>query len=137
MENLTLHVTTSPFNEEQVNKINELLVSITDYQKIWLTGYLSASNAAQIIRSESEAPTITPELEKKEPQAATILYGSQTGNAQGVAEKLAAKLKEHSVDTTVSSMSSFKTNILKSEEEVFYIGYASQLSTEVLDFAVE
>lgn len=112
---MALQVANSPFNEEQVKLINELLASVTDYQKVWLTGYLSAAQASV---QQGEA---VPVAVKAEPQAATILYGSQTGNAQSVAEKLAAKLHDASVDVTISSMSAFKTNTLKKLTNLFIV----------------
>ncbi|MER2191449.1 MAG: assimilatory sulfite reductase (NADPH) flavoprotein subunit [Solibacillus sp.] len=112
---MALQVANSPFNEEQVKQINELLAGVTDYQKVWLTGYLSA---AQAVVQQGEAVAVAV---KAEPQAATILYGSQTGNAQSVAEKLAAKLHEAGVDVTISSMSAFKTNALKKLTNLFIV----------------
>ena len=43
----------------------------------------------------------------------TILYGSQTGNAQRIAENAAKKLEEKGFQVAVSSMSDFKPNQLK------------------------
>lgn len=43
----------------------------------------------------------------------TILFGSQTGNAQGLAENAAKTLTERGFQVTVSSMSDFKPNQLK------------------------
>ena len=39
---LKLQVVNSPFNEEQVKLLNELLPKLTGEQRIWLNGYLSA-----------------------------------------------------------------------------------------------
>lgn len=123
VEKLTLNVLSSPFNEEQVKKINELLPSLTDYQKIWLTGYLSSTQGTTQASgvNASEAAVATLEPIKVEPQTATILYGSQTGNAQGVAENLGKKLKENGVAVTVSSMSAFKPNNLKKLTNLFIV----------------
>lgn len=43
----------------------------------------------------------------------TILYGSQTGNSQGLAEKYASLLEAQNVDVTVSSLGKFKASNLK------------------------
>lgn len=122
VEKLSLNVLNSPFNEEQVKRLNELLPSLTDYQKIWLTGYLS------VVQAEGQASVVShtevvahQEPLKTEPQAATILYGSQTGNAQGVAEKLGNRLNENGINVTVSSMSAFKTNSLKKLNNLFIV----------------
>lgn len=116
---MTLHVGNSPFNEAKVKLINELLADATTYQKIWLTGYLSATQvteAQQVIVETAVHPVV-----KAEPQCATILFGSQTGNAQGVAEKLASKLRASDVNVTISAMSAFKTNTLKKLTNLFIV----------------
>ncbi|WP_017696387.1 assimilatory sulfite reductase (NADPH) flavoprotein subunit, partial [Bacillus subtilis] len=43
----------------------------------------------------------------------TVLYGSQTGNAQGLAENAGKQLEQSGFQVTVSSMSDFKPNQLK------------------------
>jgi len=104
---LKLQVVNSPFNEEQVKLLNELLPKLTLEQKIWLNGYLSAPQATQeaIVETTPEANQPTKTM--------TILYGSQTGNSQGLAEKYASALKTQNVDVTVSSLGKFKASNLK------------------------
>lgn len=105
---LKLQVVNSPFNEEQVKLLNELLPQLTGEQRIWLNGFLSAPLA-----------TINPVVEEVTPivktitKTVTILYGSQTGNSQGLAEKYASALKDNDVDVTISSLATFKPNNLK------------------------
>lgn len=119
VENLTLQVLNSPFSEEQVKQLNTLLPTLNDYQKIWLTGYLSVVPATAVV------PVIDTAEEVKviatEPQSATILYGSQTGNAQSLAEKLGKELRDAGVEATVLAMSAFKTNQLKKLTNLFII----------------
>jgi len=105
---LKLQVVNSPFNEEQVKLLNELLPKLTLEQKIWLNGYLSAPQATQ----EAIVETI-PEANQPITKTMTILYGSQTGNSQGLAEKYASALKTQNVDVTVSSLGKFKASNLK------------------------
>ena len=40
---MKLEVSNSPFNEQQVQQLNEVIATLTQNQKIWLTGYLSAT----------------------------------------------------------------------------------------------
>lgn len=111
-----LEVNNSPFNEKQVQQLNELLATLTTQQKIWLTGFLSASVASGTVvevpkATQGEAaPIATNEPVSKN---ITILYGSQTGNAQKLAENFGEQLKNVGFDVTVQSMSDFKTNGLK------------------------
>lgn len=107
-QRLKLQVINSPFNEEQVKLLNELLPKLTIEQKFWLNGYLSAPQATLEAIVEQAPPAAQPIT-----KTITILYGSQTGNSQGLAEKYAAALKEQQVDVTVSSLGKFKASNLK------------------------
>ena len=107
---MALQVTNSPFSEEQVDLLNRLLPSITEVQQSWLSGYLTAISAAETSVAVLERPAETAVTAVKE---LTILYGSQTGNSQSIAEQAAAKFAAGNFDVTVQSMSDFKPNTLK------------------------
>ncbi|MFE0506575.1 assimilatory sulfite reductase (NADPH) flavoprotein subunit [Peribacillus butanolivorans] len=108
---MQLQVSNSPFNHEQTELLNNLLPSLTETQKVWLSGYLTASlsvfnaGTADVSVAQPSGKTISKEV--------TILYGSQTGNAQGLAENAARKLEGNGFQVTISSMSDFKVNNLK------------------------
>ncbi len=109
---LQLHVLNSPFSQQQAELLNQLLPTLTDQQKIWLTGYLSAQaaltkreDAAQVPSSASVTQPIIKDV--------TVLYGSQTGNSEGLAKKTAKSLEEKGFQVTLSSMTDFKPNSLK------------------------
>lgn len=108
---LQLQVINSPFNEEQVELLNRLLPTLTETQKVWLSGYLASSAVnsgavtTPVATPAAPAPTISKEV--------TVLYGSQTGNAQGLAEQAGKTLEGKGFKVTVSSMSDFKPNSLK------------------------
>ncbi|MED0656876.1 assimilatory sulfite reductase (NADPH) flavoprotein subunit [Anoxybacillus ayderensis] len=99
---LPFQVTNSPFNEEQVELLNRLWPTLNSAQKLWLSGYLAATESVGALQQEASA---TKEV--------TILYGSQTGNAQKLAEKVGETFKHRGFHVTVSSMLDFKPNELK------------------------
>ncbi|MFC9542212.1 assimilatory sulfite reductase (NADPH) flavoprotein subunit [Lysinibacillus sp. NPDC056959] len=105
---MKLQVVNSPFNEEQVKLLNELLPKLTAEQRIWLNGFLSAP----LVTIDPVVEEVTP-IVKTITKTVTILYGSQTGNSQGLAEKYASALKDNDVDVTISSLATFKPNNLK------------------------
>lgn len=107
-QRLKLQVINSPFNEEQVKLLNELLPTLTIEQKIWLNGYLSAPQTTLEALVEDALPAVEPIT-----KTMTILYGSQTGNSQGLAEKYASALKAQNVDVAISSLGKFKATNLK------------------------
>ncbi|MBU8748173.1 assimilatory sulfite reductase (NADPH) flavoprotein subunit [Bacillus subtilis] len=111
---MQLQVMNSPFNQEQAELLNRLLPTLTESQKIWLSGYLSAQSVsaqetagapAAAVSAEAPASAVSKEV--------TVLYGSQTGNAQGLAENAGKQLEQSGFQVTVSSMSDFKPNQLK------------------------
>ena len=115
---LELQVTNSPFNQEQVDLLNRLLPTLTEAQRTWLSGYITAlqstaaalaipAAATQATVSVSAAPAAAA------PKEITVLFGSQTGNCHGLAKKLTKKLEETGMKVTLSSMSDFKPNTLK------------------------
>jgi len=125
-----LEVSNSPFNEQQVQQLNEVIATLTQNQKIWLTGYLSATASVGVqvtaTPNASEQPASNVAL-LPTPTAAptskhiTILYASQTGNAGGLAKKYGEQLKKAGFEVNVSSMSDFKTNALKKLDHLLVI----------------
>lgn len=122
---LTLQVINSPFNEEQVQLLNLLLPKLTEPQKIWLGGYLSAYQpvnaqiaASDVAVSEIPASVMKTEVATKE---VTILYGSQTGNGQALAESLSKNLLAEDFHVSLFSMHEFKLNSLKKIENLLLV----------------
>lgn len=109
---LQLHVLNSPFSQEQAELLNQLLPTLTDQQKIWLTGYLSAQAALAGSEAVTPAPSAAASAQPVGKDV-TVLYGSQTGNSEGLAKKTAQHLEEKGFQVTLSSMSDFKPNNLK------------------------
>lgn len=131
---MNLSVTNSPFTEEQATQINELLQTLTPEQKVWLSGYLVANQQLTSGTSDTQGsqigavskdtetmlqqnePTIQPEK-----RAITLLYGSETGNAQGLAEIFEERLSNIGHNVTLKAMDEFKPKNLKNVEDLFII----------------
>lgn len=117
---MVLQVTNSPFNQEQAELLNRLLPTLTDAQKLWLSGYLTALHKAetpvaavpQAVSAVNE-PVISKEV--------TVLFGSQTGNSQRLAKMLSGNLQEQGFQVTLSSMSDFKPNTLKKVQNLLIV----------------
>jgi hypothetical protein len=76
----------SPFNQEQAELLNRLLPTFTESQKVWLSGYLAGAASAPLA-SVIGVPSQQGTTEGTASKEVTILYGSQTGNARGLAKK--------------------------------------------------
>jgi sulfite reductase (NADPH) flavoprotein alpha-component len=120
---LQLQVLNSPFNQEQAELLNCLLPTLTETQKIWLGGYLAASQPAfqaetsPIHQAEAPAQNSVQSVSKE----ITILFGSQTGNAKSLAVKAGKKLEGKGFKVNVSAMSDFKPNNLKKVENLLIV----------------
>ncbi|EES41625.1 sulfite reductase (NADPH) flavoprotein, alpha-component [Staphylococcus caprae M23864:W1] len=135
---MNLSVTNSPFTEGQASQINELLQTLTPDQKVWLSGYLIANQQSNVANGEtslngttSSTPSVEQKteemLQEKEPEvipqkrSITILYGSETGNAQGLAEIFEERLSDIGNEVTLKSMDDFKPKDLKKVEDLFIV----------------
>ncbi len=95
----------SPLNAEQSQQFQTLMGSLNPVQQAWLSGYLAASsNAAPSVQTAAAADA-----------PLTILYGSQTGNAKGVAQALATSAQERGLAVKLLDMADYKPNQLKNE----------------------
>ncbi|MCM3690668.1 assimilatory sulfite reductase (NADPH) flavoprotein subunit [Neobacillus niacini] len=108
---MQLQVMNSPFNQEQAELLNRLLPTFSESQKVWLSGYLAGAAAAPIA-SVLGVPS-QQAVDGSASKEVTILYGSQTGNARGLAKKAGSTLEAKGFTVTISAMSDFKPNNIK------------------------
>lgn len=113
---MSLQTTNSPFTEEQTNVLNQLISSLTETQKIWLSGYLLASNP-----SSNQVVTETPTQSQPKTKGVTILVGSQTGNGVALAEQLTERLQKQKMNVHQYGMDEFKPKKLKDVEVLLVI----------------
>ncbi|WP_017444920.1 assimilatory sulfite reductase (NADPH) flavoprotein subunit [Gayadomonas joobiniege] len=105
----------SPITEEQLTQLNKITASMSANQLSWVSGYLFG------LSQSGQAQPATANVTASAPAAAhklTILYGSQTGNAKGVAEQAEAAAKAAGLDVRCISMGDYKNKELKSETHV-------------------
>ncbi|MFD1134842.1 assimilatory sulfite reductase (NADPH) flavoprotein subunit [Paenibacillus urinalis] len=122
---MELQVINSPFTQEQTELLNRLLPTLSETQRIWLSGYLTAIQASGVAAT-LEAPAVNAAGQPAVPAPAiskeiTVLFGSQTGNSSGIAKKFSKKLQEQGFEVTTSSMSDFKPNNLKKVQNLLIV----------------
>src|SRR5690606_34983319 len=103
----------------------ELTTGLDDKALTWLSGYFAGladgragvqtHAAAPVISAVAAAPAPEPALQ------ATVLYGSQTGNAKRVAEKLAEDLEAGGVPVRLLRADRYPTKELKDERLLFVV----------------
>lgn len=122
---MQLQVMNSPFNQEQVELLNNLLPTLTETQQIWLSGYLAALRSTAFpVSSDAALHAVPAALSPSSPAASrevTVLYGSQTGNSQRLAKDLSRRLEERGLQVTLSSMNDFKPNGLKKVQNLLLL----------------
>ena len=94
-------------NAEQLGSLKDVIGTYSPLQLAWASGYLAA-------KSEASSVAILPQA--KAPKASsvlTILYGSQTGNAKGVAKSLAEQAHAQGLTVDLKSMGEFKPKSIK------------------------
>lgn len=107
--------TISPLSDEQQRQLNQVLSTLNTQQLAWVSGYLyglSQSGVQSVTTSAAVAAT---------GDSLTILYGSQTGNAKGVASAIQAQAKANGLPVTLTSMADYKPKQLKKESHLLVV----------------
>ncbi|GMM86534.1 assimilatory sulfite reductase (NADPH) flavoprotein subunit [Pseudoalteromonas sp. MTN2-4] len=107
-----LSAAASPLTQEQVQKLQGLVAELNPIQQAWVSGYLAANANTAALSGVvgGQAPAAC------EAAALTILYGSQTGNAKGVANQLKAAAEAKGLAVKLVNMADYKPAQLKKEK---------------------
>ena len=94
-------------SNEQLGSLKETIGSYSPLQLAWASGYLAA-------KSEGSSVAVLPTASvPKASSTLTILFGSQTGNAKGVAKALAEQAQAQGLTVDCKSMGEFKPKSIK------------------------
>lgn len=111
----------NPLSEKQLTALNELVKEITPEQIIWLSGFLEGKMSGLPAGSVAKTTYSVSAGEQVEQGKLTVLYGTETGNAKELAEKLAEKAGFKNITANVVSMYDFNYKKLKDEENIAII----------------
>ncbi|UOR12799.1 assimilatory sulfite reductase (NADPH) flavoprotein subunit [Halobacillus amylolyticus] len=125
---MQFQVMNSPFKEEQAELLNQVLPTMTENQKIWLSGYLASSQstastatAEPVVQNVSEAGVSSQNATENVTREVTILFGSHTGNCEALAGEMSQKLEQQDYKVTLSMMDDFKPKALKKVEDLLIL----------------
>lgn len=108
--------TLSPLSDEQQRQLNQVLTTLNTQQLAWVSGYLYGLSQAGV------QPVAAAGAEAAAPGGSlTILYGSQTGNAKGVASAIKAQAEARGLPVTLTSMADYKPKQLKKESHLLVV----------------
>ena len=108
-----LNTTTSPLDDAQIQRIQSAVVGLSPVQIAWVSGYLAGS-------AQHDVPAIAPSPAGNAFQL-TILYGSQTGNARGIAEDLSAQAQQNGLNSRIVSMADYAPRKLSTERLTLFV----------------
>lgn len=107
-----LNSISSPLSDKQVATLQQLTAEMSAVELSWVSGYLAAlSHSGSVALAPQAAPA----------GKLTVLYGSQTGNAKGVAQQVAAEAEAKGMAVTLVSMADYKTKQLKDETHLLIV----------------
>ncbi len=111
-------------DEPQLSRLAQAIADLSSEQLLWASGYLAAlSNPANVAQPIAQSRL-------------TILYASQTGNARGVAERLADGAAERGLQARLVSAEDYRPRELL-KEQLLYVVISTQGEGEPPESAFE
>ncbi|MFP4070022.1 MAG: assimilatory sulfite reductase (NADPH) flavoprotein subunit [Opitutales bacterium] len=108
--------TGAPLTQEQADLLNRLLPSLQPDQILWIEGFVSGLRAGQGLGTTA-APAPAP---AKKPEV-TVLYGTESGNAEALADRTADSLKDAGFKAKVVNMADTSPAKLKGLERLLVL----------------
>lgn len=105
----------SPLSDEQQRQLGQVLSTLNTQQLTWVSGYLYGLSQSGHQNVAASATVAAPS------GSLTILYGSQTGNAKGVATAIKAQAEARGLPVTLASMADYKPKQLKKENHLLVV----------------
>ena len=119
----------------QLNQITQAITGLNANQLTWMSGYMAGMAALQ--DPALAAPQQISAVAAAEPVGnLTIIYGSQTGNAKGIAVAYQAKAAAAGIPAKVVSMADYKPRQIKNETHIAIV-VSTHGEGEAPDDAVE
>ncbi|HEY4636567.1 MAG TPA: flavodoxin domain-containing protein, partial [Rhodospirillales bacterium] len=106
----------APFTTEEIDVLNGLVGRATPLQRAWLAGFLAGLDAAQ-------GQAVQPHAPSRPKSKLTILYASESGNAEALALKARKAAQKLGFDARVLDMGEADIATLSKAENI--VVYAS------------
>ena len=108
----------SPLSQSQAEQLSQIVDELRSDQITWLSGYLAGLTAAA---NAGAAAAVQTAAEAAPAPAITILYGSQTGNAENVARLAAERAEARGFRPEILDMADVKKPQLKATERLLVV----------------
>lgn len=106
-----------PLSAEQTELFSQLIGSLNKEQTAFVSGYLAALSSQNTV---GENPTAVA-VSSAEPTELTILYGSRTGNGEGLAKEAQKIALESGLHVHLKNMKDYKPRDLEKEKNLLII----------------
>jgi sulfite reductase (NADPH) flavoprotein alpha-component len=127
-----LNPVSSALDANQLSLLQQATSSYSSLQLAWASGYLAAKSESGQGAQLSPAPVSATVAAK----TLTILYASQTGNAKGVASKLAESAKAAGISVVLKNTADYKVKSIKNETHLLIVA-STNGEGEAPDDAIE
>jgi sulfite reductase (NADPH) flavoprotein alpha-component len=113
-------------SSDQLELFTSFVATLNPSQVAWISGYLAGLSAQGQGASEvqpqsiSAVETVVTTMGNVQPTL-TILYGSRTGNGEGLAKKALKLATEQGIKATLKNMADYKTRDLQTEKNLLVI----------------
>ncbi|QIM50422.1 assimilatory sulfite reductase (NADPH) flavoprotein subunit [Pusillimonas sp. DMV24BSW_D] len=121
-------LSTSLLSTAQRSQVDDLTTDLDPNALTWLSGYFAGIAQERGKQGHVSADPVTPELapaaaqpEAKNALTVTVLFGSQTGNAQRQAEQLAADLQTAGLTVNLVRADQYNVRDLKNERLLYVV----------------
>lgn len=112
----------SPLNDQQIGQLQQAVAELSPQQLAWISGYFWGLSQTSSVAGATPQPLAQAVATAVKPAGKlTIIYASQTGNAKGVAEALAAKAKADGVEVSLYSADDYKPRDLAKETHLIIV----------------
>lgn len=123
--NLKPALSVATLTTEQTQQIHSFANQLSSEQLLWTSGYLAGLAAKPAIATDQgflqpiEAPVPQTAAQPKTP--ITVLFGSESGNGEGIAQSLADALTAQGGDVTLANMRDYRGAQLKKEHNLLVV----------------
>lgn len=108
MQATLLKDTNSPLSHEQAEQLNQVIQGLRSDQLTWISGYLAGLTAGGHVANQQLAGAVPAAPASVAMPEITILFASETGNGQGIAEQACERAKSRGFKASVADMLDFK-----------------------------
>jgi sulfite reductase (NADPH) flavoprotein alpha-component len=107
----------APFTEEDIDALNRVVGTATPVQRAWLAGFLAGIEQAQ----PSDQPSLQPVAPPQATEPLTIVYATESGNSERLANDAAKAARKQGLKPTVVDMADLELAMLAKAKRLIVI----------------